>query len=248
MENFPFESFFHQEIKYDPNVYDARGSAHWPEERKDKAYWKMKQRVQNHGFLRNFYDSWLPYSEEFEQMCNIVKEEFGEVDNTITLGWTFNTLKKYYQAAQRDPDKIYRENVQVELPAPEPPEFPNEAAILGNDFHNLHEEGQQKRLSTLQLAFKEYMEYAPEMASYEVRDVTWGKKAERLKECILGALISNDVNPDQPWMSEEQARTIQERLVNEIPAAGFLEMGEKSLCYVTNYESELKPGDPMLVK
>ncbi len=38
VENFPFEPTFHQEIKYDPNVYDARGSAHWPEEKKDKAF------------------------------------------------------------------------------------------------------------------------------------------------------------------------------------------------------------------
>ena len=43
-----------------------------------------------------------------------------------------------------------------------------------------------------------------------------GEEAEKLKECILGALTSNDVNPDQPWMSEEQARAIQERPVNEI--------------------------------
>ena len=43
-----------------------------------------------------------------------------------------------------------------------------------------------------------------------------GEEAEKLKECILGALTSNDANPDQPWMPEEQARTIQERPVNEI--------------------------------
>ena len=214
----------------------------------DKAFWDMMRRVQNHGFLRRFYSRYLPYTEEFEQMCNIIEEEFGETDNTIVLGWTFNTLKEYHQAAQRDPDEIYRENAQVELPTPERKEFPNEAAILGDDFHNLHKEEQQKRLVTLQLAFREYMEYAPEMASYEVRDVTWGEEAENLKECILGALISNDANPDQPWMSEEQARAIQERLVNEIPAAGFLEMGEESLCYVANYESELKAGDQLLIK
>ena len=86
----------------------------------------MKQQVQNHGFLRNFYASYLPYTEEFEQMYNIIEEEFGETDNTIALDWTFNTLKEYHQAAQRDPDEIYRENAQVELPASEPKEIPNE--------------------------------------------------------------------------------------------------------------------------
>ncbi len=49
-------------------------------------------------------------------------------------------------------------------------------------------------------------------------------------------------------MEESVARTIQERLVNEILAAGFLKMGEESLCYVANYESELKAGDQLLIK
>lgn len=53
----------------------------------------MKRRVENHGFLRNFCSSYLPYTEEFEQMYNIIKEEFEETDNTIAIGWTFNTLK-----------------------------------------------------------------------------------------------------------------------------------------------------------
>lgn len=34
--------------------------------------------MRNHGFLRNFYDSYLPYTEEFEQMYNIIEEEFGQ--------------------------------------------------------------------------------------------------------------------------------------------------------------------------
>ena len=50
-------------------------------------------------------------------------------------------------------------------------------------------------------------------------------------------------------MEESVAKAIQERLVNEIPAEGFLEMGKKErLCYVSTYESELKPGDPLLIK
>lgn len=41
-----------------------------------------------------------PYTNEFEQMYNIIKEEFGEVDDTITIGRTFNTLKEYHQVVQ----------------------------------------------------------------------------------------------------------------------------------------------------
>ncbi len=252
VENFPFEPTFHQEIKYDPNVYDARGSAHWPEEKKDKAFWDMMRRVKNHGFLRHFYASYLPYTEEFEQMCNIVKEEFGEVDDPTLLGWTFETLKDYHLAAQRDPDEIYMENTRVENEPSLPPEpVIISAEDLGEEFQDLPVEDQNILVMELTKDYmKEHMEayQAFGMPSYEVRDITWSEETENLKECILGALMSNDANPDQPWMPEEQARTIQERLLNEIPAAGFLEMPKVGFTFNSKYESELKPGDPLLIK
>lgn len=243
MENFPFEPTYHQEIKYDPNVYNAKGSAHWPEEKKNKAFWDMKQRVENHGFLRNFYASYLPYTEEFEQMYNIIEEEFGEVDDTITLGWTFNTLKNYHQAAQHDSNEIYRENVRVEIPNTLDPAI--EEFTLGDDFFNLPEEAKREYLSVLQQAYMENL--APELrVSYEVRDVTWGERSESLKRGIIGHLM--DQKDDGQLMEESVARAIQERLVNEIPSQGFIEMGDERLCYVANYESELKPGDQLLIK
>ena len=241
VENFPFEPTHHPEIRYDPNVYDARGSAHWPEEKKDEDFWDMMQRVGNHGFLRNFYASYLPYTEEFEQMYNIVKEEFGEVDDAITLGWTFNTLKEYHQAAQRDPEEVYRENARVEIPNTPDPAI--EEFTLGDEFYNLPEKAQQEYLSVLQKAYE-----ANRLPfKHEVRDITWGERAEDLKEGIIGHLM--DQKDYEQLMEESVARAIQERLLNEIPAEGFLEMGEKErLCYVSTYESELKPGDPLLIK
>ena len=53
---------------------------------------------------------------------------------------------------------------------------------------------------------------------------------------------------DSRLMSMEKATEIRDRLLNEIPAAGFLEKGHKSLCYVQKYEDELKSGDPLLIK
>ena len=82
---------------------------------------------------------------------------------------------------------------------------------------------------------------------YQTVDITWGEEAESLKRCILGALRDR-IQPDQPWMTKEQALAIQERLLNEIPVEGFLEMGEGEFSYVHRYERELKPGDPLLVK
>ena len=116
VERFPFEPTYDPEIAFDPTVYQPGKGAEWPEEKKDKAYWEMCERIQNHSFLRRFYELYLPYTEEFEQMYDIIKEELGEMDNTIVLGQTFETLKDYHQAMQRDPDEVYRENVHVEIP------------------------------------------------------------------------------------------------------------------------------------
>ena len=102
VERFPFEPTHDPEITFDPTVYQPGKAAEWPEEEKTKNYWKMKQLVENHGYLRRFYELYLPYTEEFEQMYDIVKEELGEVDNPIVLGMTFETLKEYHQATQQD--------------------------------------------------------------------------------------------------------------------------------------------------
>ncbi len=252
IERFPFEPTFHQEIKYDPNVYDARGSAHWPEEKKDEAFWDMMRRVQNHGFLRHFYASYLPYTEEFEQMYNIIKEEFEETDNTIVLGWTFETLKDYHKAAQHDSEEIYMENARVENEPSLPPEpVIISIDLLGEEYKSLPVEDQNILVMELTKDYmKEHMEayQAFGMPSYEVRDITWRERAENLKEGILGPLM-NPKETGRLEMEESVARAIQERLLKEIPAEGFLEMGEKErLCYVSTYESELKPGDPLLIK
>ncbi len=81
------------------------------------------------------------------------------------------------------------------------------------------------------------------MLSYEVRDITWEEEAESLKDGILGQL-ANPKGTGRLEMEESVARAIQERLLNEIPAEGFIKMGKDSLCYVSTYGSELKPGDP----
>ena len=69
----------------------------------------MKRRSDHHSLLKMFYESWVPYVEEFEQMHGIVKEELGKNASTAVLAIRFRTLKKYHQAAQQDPDAIFRE-------------------------------------------------------------------------------------------------------------------------------------------
>ena len=83
-----------------------------------------------------------------------------------------------------------------------------------------------------------------------MRDVTWADRADRLKETMLGELTEPPVRreDDSRLMSMEKATEIRDRLLNEIPAAGFLEMGKDGFAYSEEYEYELKPGDPYLIR
>lgn len=247
VERFPFQPTPHPEITFDPTVYDSRKvfRGEWPEEKKDKAYWEMMRRVEHHSLLKSFYDSWVRYTEEFEQLHDIVQEELGETGSTAVLAQTFETLKDYHQAAQRDPDSIYRENAEVIPPDPEPIDPMDTMVVLGPDFQNLPQSKQNKIIAELSNAYMEESR-ARNNPQYEVRDVTWGEETEMMKRCLLGALT----NPEIGWegIPKEQAITIRDRLIDEIPAAGFLELPKVVFSSNTKYEFQLKPGDPLLIK
>lgn len=87
------------------------------QQKKDKAYCEMRRQALNHRFLRKFYESWVPYTKEFEQMHDIIKEELNEVNNARVLGVTFGTLKDYHLAAQKNrkgfTEKTSKWNCQV---------------------------------------------------------------------------------------------------------------------------------------
>ena len=248
VEQFPFQPTPHPEITFDPTMYDSRKvfRGEWSEEKKDKAYWDMMRRVEHHSLLKSFYNSWVRYTEEFEQLHGIVQEELGEVASTAVLAQTFETLKDYHQAAQKDPDAIYRENVEVILPDPEPTYPMDTMVVLGPDFHNLPPEKQNKILAELSNAYIEERRARRNMPKYEVRDVTWAERTERLTTLIIGALT----NPEIGWegIPKEQAIAIRDRLIDEIPAAGFLELPKVVFASNTKYEFQLKPGDPLLIK
>lgn len=246
VERFPFEPTPHPEITFDPTVFDVRKlrAGEWPEEKKDKAYWDMKRQAEHHSLLKGFYNSWVPYTEEFEQLHDIVEEELGEAASTAVLAQTFRTLAKYHKAAQQDSDAIFRENVEVELPRPEPVNRTVEID-LGPNFHNLQPEKQNEMIAEITVAYREEMR-ARNTPQYEVRDVTWAEETEMIKECIVGALT----NPEIGWegIPKEQAIAIRERLINEIPAAGFLELPKVVFASSDKYIYELKAGDPLLIK
>ena len=79
---------------------------------------------------------------------------------------------------------------------------------------------------------------------YEVREATWAE--ETVKRCLLGPLENLKIGGE--GITEEQALAIRERLINEIPAAGFIEMSKECLHYVANYGDGLEPDDLTLIK
>ena len=233
VERFPFEPTHHPEITFDPEAYDVG-------------------LVKNHGFLRNFYQSRLPYTEEFERMHDIIQEVTGEekADNPIVLAKTFRLLQRYHQTSAQDPESIYRENAQAAIrPQPKRPD-PPPSILAGLSPQQLAAykalPGAVRREMTAELRYNQRKEFAEKlrayhaMPKYEVRDITWGEEAETLKRCIIGRLM------DQ--MEKSEAVAIRERLLDEIPAEGFLKMGRGGFISRDRYIKELKPGDPLLIK
>lgn len=254
IDRFPFEPTHHPEITFDPSVYDPSNLP--PREERDEAYEQHRDLVQNHSFLRKFYESRLPYTEEFEQMHDIITEEVGEkAENTVMMGWAFNALKDYHQALTKAPDAIYRSHAQVYQP--QPPPQPPPSIVDGLTPQQLAAykalPGAVRREMTAEIRASRSKEMRKRIEAFQASqryqrvDITWGEEAERRKDSIIGSLLRH-VQPDQSWLSREQAMRIQERLLNEIPAAGFLKMGNEVFAYNQTYQRELKTGDPLLIK
>ena len=260
IDRFPFQPTHHPEIVYDPTDYDPRKVGEWPEAEKDDAYWKMQELVENHGFLRNFYQSKLPYTEEFEQMHDIIHEELGEKANdTVLQGKVFERLKRHHWAKTKDPEEIRWKNVKVTKPPPEPELLPSMLEGLTPEQLAVYRAlpGDLRRAMTAELRHSRHQEMRRRIEAYhnadttEIVDVTWGEEAQKRKDSMLAELIHPhffEPEWDESWIPEEQAVALVDRLVKEIPADGFLEMEGGDLIYYGKYEKELKPGDPLLIK
>lgn len=216
VERFPFEPTHHPEVTFDPTDEEQR---------------KM---VKNHGFLKMFHNSRLPYTEEFEQLYDIVKEVAGEekADNPFALGWTFEHLKDYHQAKAQDPETIYRKNAQVAIPRQPPPKIKKGIAeTLTPEQYMAYRAfpERERRAMTAELRDSRQKELRAQLRAYhaltqyQTVDITWGERVEKLRKLICSDLCRY-VQPDQPWITDEQALAIRDRLLDEIPAEGFLEM------------------------
>ena len=264
IDRFPFESTHHPEITFDPEAYNPNEVR--PTNEKDDAYWNMLELVRDHNFLRNFYESKLPYTEEFEQMHDIIKEELGEMANdtiilandTILQGKVFDRLKKYHHAMTKDPKEVCRKNVQREIRPPMPELLPSMLESLTPEQLAVYRAlpGEVRREMTRELRRSRDQEMRKRIEAYHnsfktvTVDVTWEEEAQKWKESISAELLlhkSEHNEMEEPNMPEEQAIALVDRLLNEIPGEGFLKM-EEDVIYSNSYISELKPGDPLLIK
>ena len=77
---------------------------------------------------------------------------------------------------------------------------------------------------------------------------TWQEKANRAHEAIAGNMLAKKrLLPGEELMHMETAFEIRDRILVEIPEGEFTQY-QGSFAYKHDYEKDLKPGDPLLMK
>ena len=77
---------------------------------------------------------------------------------------------------------------------------------------------------------------------------TWQEKANRAHEAIAGNMLAKKrLLPGEELMHMETAFEIRDRILVEIPEEEFTQY-QGSFAYKHDYEKDLKPGDPLLMK
>lgn len=195
--------------------------------------------VGNHGFLRNLYESKLPYTEEFEQMHDIIHEELGEKANdTILQGMVFERLKRHHWAKTKDPKEIRWKNVKRTIRPPEPELLPSMLGGLTPEQFAVYRAlpGDLRRAMTRELRASRDQEMRRRIEAYhkadttEIVDVTWDEEAQEQKDSMIAELLyhKHEHNElEEPNMPEEQAIALVDRLVNEIPGGRLLGNGRR---------------------
>ena len=145
-------------------------------------YNKMGRMIRIHGFLKRCYEDKLPYTEEFEQMCDIGKEELDKELRPFALGKVFESLKDYHKAAQHESDSIYRKNARILRPMPQQePTIIAVKDLLPEEQATFQKITNQEKMKFLAETADEEIRRAnnPHFDFLvEVRDVTWGERAE----------------------------------------------------------------------
>jgi hypothetical protein len=206
--NFPYEPTFHSSAKFDPDIYDPSNPS---KNRKpgDKLWETHRRMVNDHGYLKAFFENEHIYSKEFEQLYGIMNE-YGRAKNPVVLGGVFMNLKDYHSALQHDPDSLfYYERVEM------PPVRDNSGEL---------------KKTRIPVDGK----------------TTWGEHALSLRESIATRLYSPRINPGAPQLESDESWDMADRIINEIPYQGFLEIPENEN-FSNHDDLLLSQGDPLLV-
>ena len=158
----------------------------------------------------------------------------------------------------KDPEEIRWKNVQQTIRPPKPELLPSMLESLTPAQFAVYRSlpGEARREMTKELRHSRDQEMRRRIEAYHnffttvTVDVAWGEEAQERKDSMIAELLyhKHEHNElEEPNMPEEQARALVDRLVNEIPAAGFLEM-EGNLHHASHYARKLKPGDPLLIR
>jgi hypothetical protein len=197
-ESFPFTPEYHSNLFFEPEMYNPAILD------STQVNWEGLKLVENHGFLRRFYESPVRLSQSFEAMYRVFEGAGVEV-NPLIMGWTYNALRDYHQSRLHDPNEVIEENSRFDI-------------------------------------------WTDTGLVSEFRDRTRADEMDSHYEIIVGNMIMDrNYLPNETSISQETAEHIRSRLLNEIPAEGFIESND-GFTMVDKYETELKPGDPLLIR
>ena len=116
-ESFPFPEKYHSHIKHDTNIYDPNNPNTWNDDTIKKAI--QREMVINHGFMKNFYASEVPYSKSFKDLYEYLKR-YERHTNPIVLGWIYNDLVNYNESIKHLPEELYTKTKPALTPPFEP--------------------------------------------------------------------------------------------------------------------------------
>ncbi|MCS1409004.1 MAG: hypothetical protein M2R45_02183 [Verrucomicrobia subdivision 3 bacterium] len=98
--NFPYQPLYHPTLKFDPALYDSTNPATWHGEGKKR----MKPVIDEHVFMRGFFENELRFTKTFEDLYYLLKEH-DRHDNPAMVAGIFNDIQNYHEAAAHVEDR-----------------------------------------------------------------------------------------------------------------------------------------------
>lgn len=104
--NFPYKPTYHPTLKFDPRIYDPANPATW----NNPGGKRMHPVIDEHIFMRSFFENELRFTETFEQLYHLL-EEYDRHDNPGVAAGIFNDIQDYHEALAYHPDEVIMKEV-----------------------------------------------------------------------------------------------------------------------------------------